>query len=66
MNKQEYYNIREEVGILNNISKMIDDLNDIMETYWQTKTMTLEDTKKWLYDRHASYELKLQNNLNVK
>lgn len=66
MDKQKYYNIREEIGILNNISKMINDLDDIMEMYWQTKTMTLEDTKKWLYDRHTAFELKLQNELDVK
>lgn len=67
MDKQTYYTILENVGIRNNITNMIQVLDDIMETYDSAgiRRMTLEDAKDFLWDRYTVFTKKLESELNV-
>ena len=52
-NKQEYYRIKEDIGILNKIARQIDTLSEIINTYGITafKDMSIVDIKEFLEDR---------------
>lgn len=65
MNKNKYYDIREDISISNKLSEQIDAVRVIMETYWETKTMTLEEVKNYLSDRKVYFELKIQQEMEV-
>ena len=65
MNKNKYYDIREDISISNKLSEQIDAVRVIMETYWETKTMTLEEVKNYLSDRKVHFELKIQQEMEV-
>ena len=65
MDKQKYYSIREDINIVNKITGFIDNLDKIMETYWQTKKMTLEEAKEFLWERYLKFEDKIQKELGV-
>ena len=66
MDRNKYYSIREDIDIMYKITKQIDVLNDIMETYWQTKSMTLEDAKEFLWERWSKFNDKVEQELDVK
>ena len=67
MDKQTYYTILESIGIRNNITNMIQMLDDMMETYASAgiRHMTLEEAKDFLWDRYAVFTKKLESELNV-
>ena len=66
MDKQKYYSIKEDIDTIHRICKQIDELNNIMEIYWQTKEMTLEKAKEFLWERYLKFENKVQKELEVK
>lgn len=67
MNKQTYYTLLESIGIRNNITNMIQVLDDMMETYDSAgiKRITLEEAKDFLWDRYAVFTKKIESELDV-
>ena len=64
MNKREYYNLKENFSIMQNIAKMIDNVSEILETYPNIKDMSLKDVKEYLMDRYSKFDEDLFNNFN--
>ena len=67
MDKQTYHTILENIGIRNNITNMIQVLDDMMETYDSAgiRRMTLEEAKDFLWDRYVVFTKKIENKLDV-
>lgn len=65
MTRQEYFNARESIGISDNITKMITNLDDIFEMYPQLLKKTGDEIKQYLIDRSCYYEKLIQIQLNV-
>ena len=65
MTRREYFDIREEIGILGQISKFMNYVKDMLEIYPQFREMTLNDIDEFLDDRETSYEQDIQKKLNV-
>ena len=65
MNRNEYFEIREEIGILNNVSKFLNYVREMTEIYPQFRTMTLENIKDYLDEREVYWEQDIQKKLNV-
>lgn len=65
MTRKEYFDIREEIGILGNIQKFMKYVQDMLDIYPQFREMTLNDIDEYLDSREASYELDIQKKLNV-
>ena len=64
MNKREYYNLKENFSIMQNIAKMIDNVSEILETYPNIKDMSLKDVKDYLIDRYQKFNEDTFNNFN--
>jgi hypothetical protein len=62
----EYFDIREEIGILGNIQKFMVYVKDMLEIYPQFRGMTLDDIDDFLDKRETEYEQDIQKKLNVK
>jgi len=54
-NKHEYYNLKENISILNKIAKQIDMIYDILNTYG-IKNMPLGKVKDFLEDRYIKID----------
>lgn len=65
MTRKEYFEIREEIGILGNISKFINYIQEMLEIYPEFREMTLGDIDEYLDKKEISYELDIQKKLNV-
>ena len=65
MNKNKYFDIREDISISNKLSEQIDALRVIIETYREAETMTLKEVKNYLSDRKVYFELKIQQEMEV-
>jgi len=65
MTRREYFDIREEIGILNNVSKFLNYVREMAEIYPQFRTMTLENIKDYLDEREVYWEQDIQKKLNV-
>ena len=66
MTRREYFDIREEIGILNQIKTFMMYVQDMLEVYPQFREMTLNDIEEYLDNKETSYELDIQEKLNVK
>jgi len=66
MTRMEYFDIREEMGILGNIQKFMGYVQDMLEIYPQFREMTLNDIDDFLDKRETGYEQDIQKKLNVK
>jgi len=66
MTKREYYNIREKIGILQQVLTFIKYVMDMREIYPQFKQMTLDEIYEYLHQRVTFWELEIQKDLNVK
>ena len=66
MTKKEYYNIREKIGILQQVLTFIKYVMDMREIYPQFKQMTLDEIYEYLHQRVTFWELEIQKDLNVK
>lgn len=64
MNKREYYILKENFSIMQNITKMIDNVSEILETYPNIKDMSLKDVKEYLMDRYSKFNEDTFNNFN--
>lgn len=56
MDKQEYYNLKENFSIMQNIAKMVDNVSEILERYPNIKDMPLKDVKEYLTDRYSKFD----------
>lgn len=65
MTRQEYFDIREEIGILENIQKFMKYVQDMLEIYPEFRKMTLNDIDEYLDKKSTDYELDIQKKLNV-
>lgn len=65
MTRREYFDIREEIGILGQISKFMNYVKDMLEIYPQFREMTLNDIDEFLDNRETFYEQDIQKKLNV-
>ena len=66
MTEIEYYNIREKIGIQQQVSTFIKCVMDMREIYPQFKQMTLDEIYEYLNQKETVWEMEIQNNLNVK
>lgn len=66
MTRIEYYNIREKIGIQQQVSTFIKYVMDMREIYPQFKQMTLDKIYEYLNQKETVLEMEIQNNLNVK
>lgn len=65
MTRKEYFEVREEIGILGQISKFMNYVQDMLEIYPQFGEMTLNDIDEFLDNREISYEMDIQKKLKV-
>lgn len=66
MTRREYFDIREELGILHQIQTFMMYVQDMLEVYPQFREMTLNDIDEFLDNKEISYEQDIQEKLNVK
>ena len=65
MTRQEYFSLREMIGISDGISKMITNLAEILEKYPHLRDRTGNEIKEFLFDRGVYFENLLRERLNV-
>ena len=65
MTRREYYNIREKIGIQQQIQTFLKNILDMSEIYPQFKQMTLDEIKEYLNQKETVWELEIQKDLNV-
>lgn len=66
MNKQQYYDIREDISILNSIQTKQEWVRQILEVYPILSEMKLSDVKQWLSDKALDYEVRIQQEMGVR
>ena len=66
MTRQEYYNIREKIGIKQQVQTFIKYVMDMCEIYPQFNQMTLNEIFEYLNQKETVLELEIQKDLNVK
>lgn len=65
MTRREYFDIREELGILHQIQTFMMYIQDMLEIYPQFREMTLNDIEEYLDNKETSFEQDIQKKLNV-
>ena len=65
MTKREYYNIREKIGIQQQVQTFLKYIMDIREIYPQFNQMTLDEIYEYLNQKETVWELEIKNDLNV-
>ena len=65
MTKQEYNDVREQIGIQNNICTYLKNIKEVMDAYPQLKGETLQDVFRWLLDRHVYWENNIKKSCDV-
>ena len=66
MTLQEYYNIREKIGIQQQVQTFLKYVMDMCEIYPQFNQMTLDEIFEYLNQKETVWELEIQKDLNVK
>ena len=66
MTSREYYNIREKIGIQQQVQTFIQYVMDMREIYPQFKQMTLDEIYEYLNQKETVWETEIQNDLKVK
>lgn len=66
MTRQEYYNIREKIGIQQQVQTFLKYVMDMCEIYPQFNQMTLNEIYEYLNQKETIWELEIKNDLNVK
>ncbi len=65
MTRREYWDIREKIGIQDNIQKFMKYIQDMLEIYPHFREMTLNDIDEYLDKKETEYELDIQKNLAI-
>ncbi|WP_291631529.1 hypothetical protein [Clostridium sp.] len=66
MTQQEYYKIREKIGIKQQVQTFLKYVMDMCEIYPQFNQMTLDEIYEYLNQKETVWELEIKNDLNVK
>lgn len=66
MTRQEYYKIREKIGIKQQVQTFLKYVMDMCEIYPQFNQMTLDEIFEYLNQKETVLELEIQKDLNVK
>ena len=66
MTKREYYNIREKIGIQQQVQTFLKYVMDMREIYPEFNPMTLDEIYEYLNQKETVWELEIKNDLNVK
>ena len=66
MTEIEYYNIREKIGIQQQVSTFIKCVMDMRKIYPQFKQMTLDEIYEYLNQKETVWEMEIKNDLNIK
>lgn len=66
MTKREYYNIREKIGIQQQVQTFLKYIMDMREIYPEFNQMTLDEIHEYLNQKETVWELEIKNDLNVK
>ena len=64
MTKSEYYDLREVMGFLPKIERMIKNLDEVLENY-PFANVTISDAIAELKERHCKYESIIEKELGV-
>ena len=64
MDKREYYNLKENFSIMQNIAKMVDNVSEILEMYPNIMDMSLKDVKEYLMDRYSKFDEDILSKFN--
>ena len=66
MTRQEYYKIREKIGIKQQVQTFLKYVMDMCEIYPQFNQMTLDEIFEYLNQKETVWELEIKKDLNVK
>ena len=66
MTKNDYYEIKELMGVVQSISQQISTIRDIRQIYWETDEMTPKELEEFLWDRKHIIENKIEQKLGIK
>lgn len=66
MDIRKYYDIREDISILNSVQTKQEWVCQILEDYPNLSEMKLSDVKQWLSDRAVSFEVRIQQEMGVR
>ena len=66
MTRQEYYKIREKIGIKQQVQTFLRYVMDMREIYPRFSQMTLDEIFEYLNQKESVWELEIQKDLNVK
>ena len=66
MTRKEYYNIREKIGIHQQVQTFLKYVMDMCEIYPQFKKMTLDEIYEYLNQKETVWELEIEKDLGVK
>ena len=65
MTRQEYYSIREKIGIQQQVGTFLKYVMDMREIYPQFKQMTRDEIDEYLNQKETVWELEIEKDLNV-
>ena len=66
MTKREYYNIREKIGIQQQVQTFLKNVMDMRKIYPEFNQMTLDEIYDYLNQKETVWELEIEKDLNVK
>ena len=66
MTKNDYYELKELMGVVQTISQQINAIRDIRQIYWETDEMTPKELEEFLWDRKHIIENKIEQKLGIK
>ena len=66
MTRQEYYKIREKIGIKQQVQTFLKYVMDMREIYPQFNQMTLDEIYEYLNQKETVWEVEIEKDLNVK
>jgi hypothetical protein len=64
--KREYFDIKEDFGVLQIIAKRIDAIRELLDTYPLLRDRPVKDVEDFLYERYRDVENRLGEKLNMK
>ena len=65
MTKNDYYELKELMGIVQIISQQISAIRDIRQIYWEIDEMTPKELEEFLSDRKHIIENKIEQKLGI-
>lgn len=66
MTKNDYYELKELMEVVQTISQQISTIRDIRQIYWETDEMTPKELEEFLWDRKHIIENKIEQKLGIK